>query len=106
MPSLTPGNKFFYPALEDAPWEKDSVLALKAFYPYVGSKPHHLPFIAAAGVFLLEADYVIQFNLYNHSFHLPEHSRARAVISTNENQNYQSCSSGGDAVLVNLVSQS
>ncbi len=40
------------------------MLAFKAFYADVSPQPHHLPFITPAGVFLLEADYIVKFNLH------------------------------------------
>ena len=46
------------------------MLALKALNPYIGTDPDYLPFIAPAGVLLLEANYITQLYLHNHSFYL------------------------------------
>jgi len=43
-------------------------MALKAFYAYISPEPNHLPLIAAAGMLLLEPNYVTQFNLQDHSY--------------------------------------
>jgi len=42
-------------------------MAFKAFYAYISPQPHHLPLVAAAGVFLLEPDDVTELNLHDHS---------------------------------------
>ena len=55
---LSPGNKFLHPALKDASCQQDAMLALAAFYAYIGTEPHHLPFIAAAGVRFLKPNYI------------------------------------------------
>ena len=45
-------------------------MALKAFYAYISSEPHHLPLIAAAGMLLLEPNYVTQLNLQDHAYNI------------------------------------
>ncbi len=43
------------------------MLALKASNPDIRPQPEYLPLIATAGVLLLEANYITQFYLHNHS---------------------------------------
>jgi len=61
---LTPGDKFFDPALKDTPFQKDAVLALKALYADISPQPDHLPFVTAAGMLFLEADDVSQLDFH------------------------------------------
>jgi len=63
---LPAGNKFCDPALKDASFQQDTVLAPEAFNPDIGAKPDYLPFIAAAGVPFFEADDIAEFYLHNH----------------------------------------
>ena len=58
--------------LKDASFNEDTVLALKALNSYISTEPDYLPLIATTGVFLLEANYVTQLYLHNHSFCLKE----------------------------------
>jgi len=58
---LTPGDKLLNPAFEYASFQEDASLAFKACNPDVSSEPHYPPLIAAAGVLLLEADYITKF---------------------------------------------
>jgi len=44
------------------------VLAFKAFDADVSAKPDYLPFIAAAGVLLLQTDDIAQLYLHYHSY--------------------------------------
>ena len=57
----------FHSAFKDASLQKDAALAFLAFNPDVCPQPHYLPFVAAAGVLLLEADDVSQLYLHNHA---------------------------------------
>ena len=59
-----------YPPLQDASSQKNTALALEALYADISPQPYHLPLIAAAGVLLLEADYVAQLYFQNHGFFL------------------------------------
>jgi len=63
---LTSGNEGFDPAFKDAALKENTALAFEALNPDVSSQPDYLPLIAAAGVLLLEADYITQFYLHNH----------------------------------------
>lgn len=67
---LFPGDKGFNPALEDAAFEENTALAPEALDSDIGPEPDYLPFVAAAGVFLLEADDVTQPYLHDHLFTL------------------------------------
>ena len=69
---LSPGDKGFNPALEDAAFEEDTALAPEALDSDIGPEPDYLPFVAAAGVFLFEADNISQPYLHSHSFCLKE----------------------------------
>ena len=42
------------------------MLAAEASNPYIGTEPDYLPFIATAGVLLLEANYITQLYLHDH----------------------------------------
>ncbi len=44
--------------------------AFKALNPNVSTESDYPPLIAAAGVLLLEANYITQLYLHNHSFYL------------------------------------
>ena len=44
------------------------MLAFQAFDANVRAQPDYLPFVAAAGMFLLEADDIAELNFYNHTF--------------------------------------
>ncbi len=46
------------------------VSTFKALDPNVGTEPDYLPLIVAAGVLLLQANYIAQIYLDNHSFYL------------------------------------
>lgn len=43
--------------------------AFKALNPDVGTEPDYLPLIVAAGVLLLQANYITRLYLDNHSFY-------------------------------------
>jgi hypothetical protein len=69
--SLFPsGNEGFNLALENTPLQHHPALALETLDTDVGTQPGYLPFIAAAGVFLLQADDITQSYLHNHDFSL------------------------------------
>ena len=71
----------FNPALKDASFQKNSALAFEALDTDISSQPHHLPLIAAAGMLLLEMDYIAQFYLHYHTgYHL---GRWRLIWSLN-----------------------
>ena len=42
------------------------MLALKAFDADVSAQPDYLPFVAPAGVLLLEADHIAELYFHNH----------------------------------------
>ncbi|GAI85303.1 unnamed protein product, partial [marine sediment metagenome] len=42
------------------------MLTVKASNPYISTESDYLPFIAPAGVLLLEANYITQLYLHNH----------------------------------------
>jgi len=69
---LTSGDKGFDSALKGAALKENPPLALEALYPDVGAYPDHFPLIATAGMLLLEANYVPQLYLHNHSSCLKE----------------------------------
>jgi hypothetical protein len=64
-------NESFNAALKKAAPEEDAMPALEALHPDVGASSDYPPLVAAAGVFLLEADYVAQLYLHDHCFILP-----------------------------------
>jgi hypothetical protein len=64
VPLLSPGNKGFNPALEDAALKENTALAFEAFNPDISAKPDYLPLITTAGMFLFEAHHITQ--LYFH----------------------------------------
>jgi len=64
---LSSRDKGFNSALKGASFQKNSALALNAFNPDISPEPDYLPFVAAAGVLLLEANYITQLYLHNHS---------------------------------------
>jgi len=66
------GNKGFNPALKGAALKENPPLALEALNPDVSAHPDYFPLIATAGMLLLEADYVPQLYLHNHSSCLKE----------------------------------
>ena len=53
---------------KDTALNEDTVLTLKTLDADIGTEPHHLPFIAAAGVLFLEANHVAQPYLDNHFY--------------------------------------
>jgi len=65
---FTPGDKLFHSAFKDAPLQKDTVLTFKAFNPDISTESDYLPFVTAAGVFLLEADDITQLYFHDHTF--------------------------------------
>ena len=66
------GDNSFDSALKDAALKKDTVVAFKTCNAYISAEPDYLPLIATAGMLLLEADYVPQLYLHNHSSCLKE----------------------------------
>jgi hypothetical protein len=52
------GNEGFNSAFKDASLKEDAASTFKAFNPNISTQPDHLPFVAAAGVLLLEANYI------------------------------------------------
>ncbi len=52
------GDDRFDSALKDAAFKKDAVVTFKAFNAYISAEPDYLPLVAAAGVFLLEANHI------------------------------------------------
>jgi len=67
VPLLSPGNEGFNPAFKDTSVKENAALTFEAFNPYVGTESDHLPFVAPAGVFFLEADHITQLYINNHS---------------------------------------
>jgi hypothetical protein len=61
-----PGGDSLYPVLKDTSRQEDAMLALQAFYPDIGTESHHLPLVAAAGVFFLQTDSIA--DSYVHGF--------------------------------------
>ncbi len=61
------GNNTFNPALKNAALKKNPVVTFKAFNSDIGAKPDYLPFIAATGVLLLEADNITELYLQAYS---------------------------------------
>jgi len=57
----------FHSAFKDTSLQKDTVLAFKAFNTDVCPQSHYLPFIAAAGMLLLEVNDITQLYLHNHA---------------------------------------
>jgi hypothetical protein len=64
VPLLSPGNKGFNPALEDAALKENTALAFEAFNTDISAESDYLPLVTTAGMFLLEAHHVTQ--LYFH----------------------------------------
>jgi len=60
------GDKFFNPALEGGALEQHPALALEAPDADVRPQPHHLPFVAAAGVRFAQPDYITGLYFYGH----------------------------------------
>ena len=56
-------DKVLNSTLKDTTCQKDTTLALKAFNADISPESDYLPLIAAAGVLLLEADYIAQLYL-------------------------------------------
>ena len=54
------GDNRFDSALKDTAFKKNPVLTLKAFNTYVSPESDYLPFIAATGMLLLEANYIAE----------------------------------------------
>lgn len=46
------------------------MLAFETFDSYISAQPDYLPFIAPAGMLFLEADYIAQPYIHDHSFYL------------------------------------
>jgi len=67
VPLFPSGNEGFDPALKDATLKEDTALAFKALNANISPNSNHLPFITAAGMFLLEANHITQPYLHNHS---------------------------------------
>jgi len=61
-------NDSFDSAFKYAALKKDTVLAFQAFNAYIRTKSDYLPFIAAAGMLLLEANHITELYLHNHLF--------------------------------------
>ncbi len=55
---LSSGNEGCNSELKDASLEENTVSTFKALNPNVSTEPDYLPFIAAAGVLLLEANHI------------------------------------------------
>ena len=64
--SVSPGNKGYYPVLEDTAFKDDLTLALKAPDPDVSPDSDYLPLVAATGVLFLEANHIAQFYFDSH----------------------------------------
>jgi len=47
-------------ALKDSALKKNAVLTFKTFNAYISAEPDYLPFIAAAGMLLLEANNITE----------------------------------------------
>jgi len=52
------GDNRLKSALKDTSFKKNTVLTFKTFDAYISAEPDHLPFIAAAGMLFLEANYI------------------------------------------------
>ena len=52
------GGNAFNPARQQAAFEEDTALTFETLKTNVSAKPDYLPLIAAAGVLLLQVDYV------------------------------------------------
>jgi len=63
---VTFGDKFFHPSLQHPSLQKHPSLAFEAFKADVGAHPHHLPFVAAAGVRFAQPDYVTELYFCSH----------------------------------------
>jgi hypothetical protein len=55
---FTPGDKLFHSAFKDVSLQKDAMLTFQAFNPDISAEADYLPFVAAAGMLLFEADYI------------------------------------------------
>jgi len=55
------------------------VFTFKALNLNVSAEPDYLPFIAAAGVLLFEANHITQLYPHNHSFYLKKRENSRQV---------------------------
>ena len=53
--------------LKDASFKKNAALTFKTFNTYISTKPDYLPFVATAGVLLLEANHITELYFQNHS---------------------------------------
>jgi len=67
---LSSGDEGFNSALKDTSLEENTVTTFKALNPNVSTRLDYLPFIATAGVFLLETNHITQLYLHNHAFSL------------------------------------
>lgn len=63
---ISTGDELPEALLKDASGQQHAVLAPETLDAYIGAEPYHLPIVAAAGVRLLEADYIAQLYLHNH----------------------------------------
>ena len=54
------GDNRFDSTLKDAALKKNMALTFKTFNTYISAKPDYLPFIAAAGMLLLEANHITE----------------------------------------------
>jgi len=66
---FTPRGNLFNPAFKDTSFQKDTVLAFEAFNPDISTESDYLPFIAAAGMLLLQADDITQLYFHDHTFY-------------------------------------
>ncbi len=57
------GDNRFDPALKRTAFKKNTMLTFETFNTYVSAKPDYLPFIAAAGMLLLEANHITKLYL-------------------------------------------
>ncbi len=71
----SPGHEDFNPALKNASGDEDAVLASKRLHTYICPHSHHLPFITAAGMFLLQPDNVTQFDFHSNERIVPSSLR-------------------------------
>ena len=65
------------------------MLALEALDTNIGTKPHHLPFVAAAGVFFLQVDYVTKLQFHNHWLPLMSRLTLMGVLARVESSTHQ-----------------
>jgi hypothetical protein len=61
------GDNGFDSTLKDAAFKKDAALTLKTSDADVSTEPDYLPFVAATGMFLFQANHITQYYVHNNS---------------------------------------